>query len=59
MKNAQENGIIDECFLIWVKIMEQAGKDRQTDPPADAHAPGGRGVLHKEKQTVPGRSLSK
>ncbi len=42
MDTTKDRGIIDECFLIWVKIMEQAGGAGPEKPaarPSGEHEP--------------------
>ncbi len=31
MEKKEESGIINECFLIWVKIMEDIAKEEQAE----------------------------
>ncbi len=33
MEKKEESGIIDDCFLIWVKIMEDSVKKVPADDP--------------------------
>lgn len=39
MDEKEKHGIIDDCFLIWVTIMEQAGKEKKAEPSKEANPP--------------------